>query len=151
MLVSKFMAKTKFIEKREIGELLENIITSRGIFSKIEFTTWKLIFESVQRLSEYLEGEFKELKGSQATMFHSGKVLYDLKNVTNIFIENCKTKKKFPADTTVNNKENVDFLDNYRKAAIPLIIKFASQLDSDHPLRMEIEKALNLSHMPMMY
>jgi hypothetical protein len=145
------MSKTKFVEKKEIGELLGNIITIRGIFSKIEYTTWKLIFESVQRLSEYLEGEYKHLKGSQATMFHSGKALYDLKNITNVFIENCIKKQKFPADTPVNSKENVDFLDNYRKEAIPLIIKFASQLDTEHPLRTEIEKALNSSHLPMMY
>ena len=145
------MSKTRFVDKQKIGELLENIITDRDLLSKVEFTTWELIYQSVERLSEYLEDELKQWKGTKATMYHGGENLFMLKGLTNQFIEKCKLKSQSSKMNDINSWDSIDFYDNYRKKCIPLIIAFAGQLDPNHPLRVEIERELNDYHVPMMY
>lgn len=145
------MSKTKFVDKDKIGELIENIVTDRDVISKLEFTTWELIYESARQLSSYLEDEMKHWKGTKATLYHGGEALFQLKDLTNRFIEKCKIRSDLSKPQDLNQTEAKDFLDNYRKKCIPLIVAFAGQLEINHPLRIEIERILNQDHVPMMY
>jgi hypothetical protein len=145
------MSKTKFVDKQKIGELIENIVTDRDVLSKMEYTVWESIYESVERLSEYLEDELKQWKGTKATLYHGGEALFQLKDLTTRFIEKCRIRKLGSKQQEITHLESTDFLDNYRKNCIPLIVAFAGQLESDHPLRIEIERILNKDQVPMMY
>jgi hypothetical protein len=140
----------KFIGSGNIERLLNWIITNRDSFAKIQYENWTRIQKTVTELTNIIENELKDWHGEKNYLVKGGKILYHLRNETATFVQKCEERMKFDKGWKGTMRDCVDVFDDYRKKIIPDFVKIASHLESDHPLRIEIETQMKDQNYPML-
>ena len=137
------------VAKKDVKKMLDFLINDREMISKIKFNQWKEIHETVSSVTDIIEEELKEWKGTQKFVVKGAEILYKLRKQTEEFIKLCEERYKLNKGWKGTIGDCADSFDNYRKENIPLILTISSHFDSDNNLRLEIEEKLRENNYPV--
>ena len=138
------------VAKKDVKKLLDFLINDREMISKIKFNQWKEIHETVSSVTDIIEEELKDWKGTQKFVVKGAEILYKLRKQTEEFIKLCEERYKLNKGLKGTTGDCADAFDNYRKETIPLILSISSHFDSDNNLRLEIEEKLREHNYPVL-
>ena len=136
------------VAKKDVKKLLNILINDREMISKIKYNRWKEMHQTVSTVTDIIEEELEDWKGSQKFVVKGVEILYQLRKQTEEFIKLCEERQKLNKGWKGTTRECADAFDNYRKETIPLILTMSSHLESDNNLRLEIEEKLRESNYP---
>ena len=135
---------------KNVKPLVERIINDWDNFAKIQFESWKLLYSTVSELTNIIEEEFADWHGEKDFAVKGGKILYHLRSESEEFLKKCEERAKFDKGWKGTADDCTVEFDEFRKKAIPLFLTVATHLESDHPLRLEIEQQMSSHNYPML-
>lgn len=138
------------VAKKDVKEMLDFLINDREMISKIKFNQWKEMHQTVSSVTDIIEDELKDWKGSQKFVVKGVEMLYKLRKQTEEFISLCEERYKLNKGWKGTTGDCADAFDNYRKDTIPLILSISSHLEPDNQLRLEIEEKLREHNYPVL-
>ena len=138
------------VAKKNVKELLDFLINDREMISKIKFNQWNEMHQTISTVTDIIEEELKDWKGSQKFVVTGVEILYKLRKQTEEFIKLCEDRQKLNKGWKGTTGDCADAFDNYRKDTIPLIITISSHFETDNPLRLEIEEKLREHNYPVL-
>ncbi len=139
----------KMVAKKDVKKLLDFLINDREMISKIKFNQWKEMHQTISTVTDIIEDELKDWKGTQKFVVKGAEILYKLRKQTDDFIKLCEERYKLNKGWKGTTGDCADAFDNYRKDTIPLILTISSHFESDHYLRLEIEEKLREHNYPV--
>ena len=140
----------KMVAKKDVKKLLDFLINDREMISKIKFNQWNEMHQTISTVTDIIEDELKDWKGSQKFVVKGVEILYKLRKQTEDFIKLCEDRQKLNKGWKGTTGDCADAFDNYRKDTIPLILTISSHLESDNNLRLEIEEKLREHNYPVL-
>ena len=140
----------KMVAKKDVKKLLDFLINDREMISKIKFNQWNEMHQTISTVTDIIEDELKDWKGSQKFVVKGVEILYKLRKQTEDFIKLCEDRQKLNKGWKGTTGDCADAFDNYRKDTIPLILTISSHLESDNNLRLEIEEKLREQNYPVL-
>ncbi len=138
----------KMVAKKDVKELLDFLIDDREMISKIKFNQWNEMHRTISTVTDIIEEELKDWKGSQKFVVKGVEILYKLRKQTEGFIKLCEDRQKLNKGWKGTTEDCADAFDNFRKDTIPLILTISSHLESDNQFRLEIEEKLREHNYP---
>lgn len=141
----------KMIGNKKVKPLVERIISNWDNFAKIQFESWKLLYNTVSELTTIIEEEFGDWHGEKDFFVQGGKILFHLQTENEVFLKKCEERAKFDKGWKGTVDDCAVAFDEYRKKAIPLFVTVATHLEPENPLRLEIEAQMKANNYPMLF
>lgn len=138
------------IGTKNVKPLVERIISDWDNFAKIKFESWKLLYRTVSELTTIVKDEVTDWHGEQDFLVQGGEILFHLQYETDVFLKKCEERAKFEKGWKGTVEECAVAFDEFRKKAIPLFVTFATHLETENPLRLEIESQMTAHNYPML-
>ena len=140
----------KMVAKKDVKKMLDFLINDREMISKIKFNQWNEMHQTISTVTDIIEEELKDWKGSQKFVVKGAEILCILRKQTEDFIKLCEERYKLNKGWKGTTGDCADAFDNYRKETIPLILTISSHFENDNQLRLEIEEKLREHNYPVL-
>lgn len=133
-------SSNEFSRKIEIEALLDNMLLQRDIFRpNVDIDIWKSAYFSIYGLAKLVNNQL------QQKIWHGTDIESDLKSIkrtTNRFVRQIRKRGKIHGTWCGSSSDCNQILHQYQKSCAPALQNLVDKLETQHPLRKDIEDKL---------